>query len=242
MEEEQLKLVDAHDLTPRELNRLLKDSAKRYRKIVVENPGGKHYVAAGLIDDVELEIVGSVGYFVGTMAEGPRITVHGNVGWFAGDNMTSGKLLVEGHAGNGPGQGIYGGLIFIKGDAGDRIGSLMKGGRIVIGGSTGIMTGLYMMGGEIVVLGKLGEYAGESVIGGRIYFAGPEPSLGKNAKVVEVEEGEEEFLRGLLMEGGLEPPYPKLRKIVPESPRPFYKKSSALRVRLVRSRVGIRFK
>ena len=41
-----------------------------------------------LTEDVDIQINGSAGYFVGTMVNGPKIHINGNVGWFAGDNMT----------------------------------------------------------------------------------------------------------------------------------------------------------
>ncbi|MEM3041005.1 MAG: glutamate synthase-related protein [Nitrososphaerota archaeon] len=217
--------IEANDLTTRQLNKALKDLSGRAERILIKDPKGKHHIAAGLCRKVEIDIEGSVGYFVGTMIDGPKIRIHGNAGWFAGDNMTSGEIVVEGHVGNGPGQGIYGGLVVIRGDAGDRAGALMKRGTLIIGGNTGIMTGLYMMGGEIIVLGNIGDYAGESIIGGQIIFTGDAPILGKNAKVVKLIKDEEERVHRCLNEYGFNAS-PPFKKIVPKSPRPFYKSSS----------------
>jgi glutamate synthase domain-containing protein 2/glutamate synthase domain-containing protein 3 len=215
--------IEANNLSTRQLNKAIKDLSRRTERIVIKDPKGKHHIAAGLCRKVEIDIEGSVGYFVGTMIDGPKIRIHGNAGWFAGDNMTSGEIVVDGHAGNGPGQGIYGGLVVVKGDVGDRAGALMKRGTLIIGGNTGIMTGLYMMGGEIIVLGEIGDYAGESIIGGQIIFTGDVPTLGKNAKVVELSEGEEKRVREFLKEYGFNAL--SFKKIVPMSPRPFYKSS-----------------
>lgn len=226
--------IEAKDLSTRQLNKVLRDLSERTKKIKIKNPKGKHHIAAGLCQKVEIDIEGSVGYFVGTMIDGPKIRIHGNAGWFAGDNMTSGEVIVNGHTGNGPGQGMYGGAVVIKGDAGDRVGALMKRGTVVIGGSTGIMTGLYMMGGEIIVLGNLGDYAGESIIGGQIIFTGNASSLGKNAKIVELNQSEDEKVRMLLEEYNLKIPS-CFKKIVPEKPRPFHKEVEKLKARVRRT-------
>lgn len=91
MLEEELKVIDAKNYTIRELNIELKRLSNSFKKIILENPDGKHNIAAGLVKEVELKIRGSVGYFLGTMIEGPEIKVEGNAGWFTGDNMTGGK-------------------------------------------------------------------------------------------------------------------------------------------------------
>lgn len=218
----ELSLINACKMQTRDLNMELRRMVSTYRKISIENPRGIHHIAAGLRGDIEIDIEGSVGYFAGTMIDGPRININGNAGWFLGDNMTAGSIFVNGHAGNGVGQGIYGGNIVVKEDAGDRAGALMKSGNIIIGGDAGIMTGLYMMGGDVLVLGKLSESAGESMIGGRIFFSGSEPQLGKNAKIEDITDEEANLISTLLVGSGISPPN-SLRKIVAENPRYFVK-------------------
>jgi glutamate synthase domain-containing protein 2/glutamate synthase domain-containing protein 3 len=218
----EMKAIDAGNMGTRELNRLLRGSLSSKRAII-ENPRGMHNIAAGLRGRIDIEVSGSVGYFAGTMIEGAELRIRGNAGWFLGDNMTAGSILVSGHAGNGVGQGIYGGTIVVREDAGDRVGALMKNGSIIIGGDTGIMTGLYMMGGEVVVMGRLGDYAGESMIGGKIYFMGTEPTLGKNARVWEVDKQEATHVNDLVAGVGLKLPRSSLKKIVAENPRYFVK-------------------
>jgi len=238
--EEELKVLDAEKYSVRELNIEIKRLSNIVRRIVIENPSGKHHVAAGLTRNVEIEVRGSVGYFLGTMVDGPRIVVKGNSGWFTGDNMTGGKITVEGDAGNGVGQGLYGGEVVVKGDCGDRIGALMKNGTIVVMGDAGIMSGLYMMGGEIVIFGKTGEYTGESIIGGKIFFTGPEPSLGKNAAVEDASEEEALHVNAVLEANGLPGYGGRIRKIVPESRRPFYSNKGALKENVSKSRTRYR--
>ncbi|MBP5700079.1 MAG: tributyrin esterase, partial [Methanobrevibacter sp.] len=104
-------VIDANGMEEKELNRTIKEQAKYNDKLIIDNPDSKHNICAGLTEDVEIEINGSAGYFVGTMAHGPRIHITGNAGWFAGDNMTDGELVIEGTAGDGAGQGIYGGTV-----------------------------------------------------------------------------------------------------------------------------------
>jgi len=214
--------IDAKHLDIRRLNNELKTLSKRTERIVIENPGAKHYIAAGLSQNVEVEVNGPAGYFLGTMIDGPKIRVRGNVGWFAGDNMTFGEIVIDGQAGNGPGQGLYGGVVAIRGDAGERAGALIKQGTIIVGGNTSIMAGLYMMGGEIIALGDLGDYAGESIIGGQILFAGDVSSLGKNAKMTKATESEEEKTLRLLERYCFEASGFTFRKIIPRENRPFY--------------------
>ncbi len=211
----------------RELNRSLRSVVSALKvgepaRVTIEEPSGRHHIAAGLTGLLSIDVNGAVGYFTGTMIDGPELTISGNAGWFLGDNMTKGTICVSGHAGNGAGQGIYGGKIVVKGDAGDRVGALMKGGTIIVGGDTGIMTGLYMMGGEAVILGRLGDYAGESIMGGKIFFSGESPELGKNAKVEPATPAEMTHVAALLAGTGLRNPG-TLSKIVPENPRYFVK-------------------
>ena len=148
-------VIDAKDMDEKELNRAIKQHAKSYDKLIINNPESRHNICAGLIEDVDIEINGSAGYFVGTMVNGAKIHINGNAGWFAGDNMTEGDLVIEGTAGDGAGQGIYGGTVIVKGSTGSRTGEIMKGGTVIIGGNSGFMTGLLMMGGKLIILGDV---------------------------------------------------------------------------------------
>ena len=135
-------VIDAKNMDVKDLNRSIKREAPNHDKIIINNPESQHNICAGLSEDVEIEINGSAGYFVGTMVNGPKIHINGNAGWFAGDNMTEGELIIEGTAGDGAGQGIYGGTVIVKGGTGSRTGEIMKGGTVIIGGNSGYMTGL----------------------------------------------------------------------------------------------------
>jgi glutamate synthase domain-containing protein 3 len=163
------------------------------------------------------------------MIHGAKIHIQGNAGWFAADNMTDGEVIIEGSAGDGVGQGIYGGVVVVKKDVGSRTGEIMKNGTIIIGGSSGFMSGLFMMGGRIIVMGDISEDAGESIIRGTIYVGGEIKSLGKNAKIEQLEQEEIKELKDLLPVYGFnlnESQFKKFRKIVPRSKRPFYGKET----------------
>ena len=64
-------VIDANGMNEKELNRTIKEQAKYHDKLIIDNPDSKHNICAGLTEDVEIEINGSAGYFVGTMAHGP---------------------------------------------------------------------------------------------------------------------------------------------------------------------------
>ncbi|WP_456482315.1 GltB/FmdC/FwdC-like GXGXG domain-containing protein [Methanopyrus sp.] len=219
------KVIDCRGKEPRDINSALKTYAREYDRIVLKNPGAKHYIAAGLTEEVEVIIKGSVGYYVGTMIHGPRILVEGNAGWYPGDNVTKGEIVIEGHAGDGVGQGMYGGTVVVRGDAGSRVGQIMKNGTVIVGGDVEIMTGMYMMGGTIVVLGDAGTYTGESMLRGEIYVLGEVEELGKNAEIVDPDGEDIERVWELVRAYDFDVTRDDLKaltKVVPKSKRPFY--------------------
>ena len=99
-------VIDAKNIDEKELNRTIKEQATHHNKLIINNPDSKHNICAGLNEDVDIKINGSVGYFVGTMVNGANIHVNGNAGWFVGDNMTKGELIIEGTAGDGVELGV----------------------------------------------------------------------------------------------------------------------------------------
>lgn len=210
-------VIDAKDMDAKELNRTIKEHAVNYDKLIIENPESKHNICAGVSEDVDIQINGSAGYFVGTMVNGPKIHVNGNAGWFAGDNMTKGELIIEGTAGDGAGQGIYGGVVLVKGSVGSRTGEIMKGGTVIIGGNSGYMTGLLMMGGRLIILGDVTDDVGESIMRGSIYVLGDVKSLGKNAVMEKTTSEDQNNLKEILTKYGFEltdMDYKKFKKIV----------------------------
>ena len=208
-------IINAKDMEEKELNRAIKEQAAHHDKLIINNPESRHNICAGLSEDVDIEINGSAGYFVGTMVNGPKIHINGNAGWFAGDNMTKGELIIEGTAGDGAGQGIYGGTVLVKGSTGSRTGEIMKGGTVIIGGNSGFMTGLLMMGGNLIILGDVTDDVGESIMRGSIYVLGEVKSLGKNAIMEETTDEDLKDLEETLTKYGFEDiDYSNFKKIV----------------------------
>ncbi len=221
--------INAQQKTPREINRAIKQASQENDRIIIENPNAMHYLIAGLSKPVDVVVDGSAGYFAATMIHGARVHINGNAGWFPADNMTEGEVIIDGSAGDGVGQGIYGGTVVVRKDVGSRTGEIMKNGTIIVGGNSGFMSGLFMMGGRIIVLGDISDDAGESIIRGTIYVGGEIKSLGKNAKIEELEEEERAELKELLENYDFhleEADYQKFHKIVPRSARPFYGQES----------------
>ncbi len=217
-------IIDAQGLSPREINKKIKEfSQDGSGKVEIKNLSSRHYLVLGISGDIDIYVDGSVGFYAGSMIDGPKLYVNGNSDWFTGDNMTSGEIIINGHAGNGLGQGIYGGTIVSMKDAGDRVGALMKNGTIIVNGNVGVMTGLYMMGGRLIVLGDLGDYTGESIIGGSIVFSGKVKSFGKNATLTDFEDGERDEVLEILDRYKVKVNSQTLKKIGIKEKRPFYK-------------------
>ena len=210
-------VIDAKNMDEKELNRTIKQQAPSHDRIIINNPESRHNICAGLTEEVDIQINGSAGYFVGTMVNGANIHITGNAGWFAGDNMTEGELVIEGTAGDGAGQGIYGGTVIVKGSTGSRTGEIMKGGTVIIGGNSGFMTGLLMMGGKLIILGDVTDDVGESIMRGTIYVLGDVKSLGKNAVMDKTTPEDKKELEEILTEYGFEltdSDYENFKKIV----------------------------
>ena len=63
-------VIDAKNMDEKELNRTIKEQAVSHDKLIINNPESKHNICAGLTEDVDIQINGSAGYFVGTMVNG----------------------------------------------------------------------------------------------------------------------------------------------------------------------------
>lgn len=172
--------VDLAHSSVRELNAALhaQGVAARQPRWLVLNPAGRHNVACGLDDDLDVEIEGHVGYYCAGMNQRARVTVHGNAGTGVAENMMSGSVRVCGNASQSAGATAHGGLLVIEGDASARCGISMKGVDIVVGGSVGHMSAFMAQAGRLVVCGDAGEALGDSLYETRIYVRGAVASLG----------------------------------------------------------------
>lgn len=179
-------VVDCDGKNTREINRIIRGLiADGQRAINVRNPGGRHNLAVGLIDQVSLTFDGPAGYFLGGMMDGPRLHVAGNCGWSVGEDMLSGEIVIDGYAGNSAAAAMRGGTVVIRGDAGARTAVSMKGGLLIVGGSVGYMSAFMMQKGTIIICGDAGPAIGDSIYEGQIFVAGSIAQPGNDAVVSE---------------------------------------------------------
>ena len=75
------RTFDLAHATVRELNQFLHRElpSTAVRRVTVENPGGRHAIAAGLDAPVEVDVRGHGGYYLAGMNQHAHVTVHGNV-------------------------------------------------------------------------------------------------------------------------------------------------------------------
>lgn len=169
----------------RDLNHFLHRelAASGVRHLDVLNPGGKHAIAAGVDQPVDIDVRGHGGYYLAGMNQHARITVHGNVGWGVAENMMSGFVRVKGFASESAGASGHGGTLVIEGDASLRCGISMKGIDIVVGGRVGNFSAFMAQAGHLVVCGDAGDALGDSLYEAVIYVRGRIKSLGADAQV-----------------------------------------------------------
>ncbi len=199
--------IDAEGLGAREINRQITEKMHDgYGSITVLNPGAKHSLGVGILNRLNLNFQGSLGYFGCGLSDGPNISVSGRVGWSCAENMMSGAVVIEKNAGSTFGAAIRGGDLVCKGDVGSRTGIDMKGGTIIVGGRTGAFSGFMMQRGRMVVLGDAGPNLGDSMYDGIIYVGGKIAGLGVDAVDAELTELECQWLKRKLDLYGLEAP------------------------------------
>lgn len=179
--------LDCRELTTTEINRVLRELPDGSVAHVVE-PWGRHNLAVGLTNRVDIRIEGDAGYFIGGLGEGPDVTVDGFVGWSVAENLMSGTVRVRGNASECAGASAHGGLLVIEGDASSRAGISLKGGTVVVGGDVGHMSGFMAQAGTILVGGDAGHALGDSLYETVIYVAGSIASLGSDARVEDLTE------------------------------------------------------
>lgn len=151
-------------------------------RVEIVHPDGAHNLAVGLDADLDVEIRGHAGYFVGGMNKRARITVDGSVGWSVAENIMSGTVRVRGNASECAGASGRGGLLVIEGDAAARCGISMKGCDIVVGGDVGHASAFMAQTGTLVVCGDAGAGLGDSLYEATIYVRGRIEGLGADAR------------------------------------------------------------
>ena len=190
--------LDLGRMSVRELNQFLHHKLSGVEQVEVLHPNGMHNLAVGVDADVDIDIRGHAGYFIGGMNKRARITVHGSVGWSVAENIMSGMVCVRGNASECAGASGHGGLVVIEGNASSRCGISMKGCDIVVGGSVGHVSAFMAQAGRLVVCGDAGPGLGDSLYEAVLYIRGRVHSLGADAQEEPMQEVDIAAVRDLL--------------------------------------------
>lgn len=201
-----MQTVDLAATPLRDLNRrlhaLAPDTNETHWR--VENPAGRHAIAAGLNTPVTVEIAGHAGYYCAGMNQHATVVVEGNAGVGVAENMMSGKVHVKGDASQSAGATAHGGLLVIDGNASARCGISMKGIDIVVKGSIGPMSAFMAQAGALVVLGDAGDALGDSIYEARLYVRGTVKGLGADCIEKPMEAEHLQQVAALLAAAGVE--------------------------------------
>jgi glutamate synthase domain-containing protein 3 len=196
--------VDLGTTPLRELNatlhKLRPDTNERHW--IIDQPAGRHAIAAGLDAPITVEINGPVGYYCAGMNKQATVLVHGNAGTGVAENMMSGFVHVEGDASQSAGATGRGGLLRIDGNASSRCGISMKGIDIVVGGSVGHMSAFMAQAGTLVVFGDAGDALGDSIYEARLFVRGSVKSLGSDCIEKEMRDEHRQVLHEVLTRAG----------------------------------------
>lgn len=182
------------------LHRLTPETNERHW--VIDNPAGRHAIAAGLDAPVTVEINGPVGYYCAGMNKLATVEVHGSAGVGVAENMMSGFVHVFGDASQSAGATGRGGLLRIDGNASSRCGISMKGIDIVVKGSVGHMSAFMAQAGNLVVFGDAGDALGDSIYEARLYVHGRVKSLGADCIEKEMREEHKAAVHDVLTRAG----------------------------------------
>ncbi|MFT4608253.1 MAG: glutamate synthase domain-containing protein 3, partial [Urechidicola sp.] len=101
---------DAADMEITDINLKIRNLMKSgHGTITVLNPRAKHSLGVGIINKLNLNFEGSLGYFGGGCTDGANIHISGRVGWSCAENMMAGTIVIEKNAGSLFGAAIRGG-------------------------------------------------------------------------------------------------------------------------------------
>jgi glutamate synthase domain-containing protein 3 len=234
--------IDAQELYYKDLNTILRGlDAEGAEKIEIDNVYGQRYIGTDLKNKIKIDIYGTPGNDLAAFMDGPFIEVHGNAQDCTGNTMNDGEIVVHGRAGDITGYGMRGGKMFIRDDVGYRVGIHMKEYMnkkpyMVVGGTGQDFLGEYMAGGVLVILGlnlKKNEkhkarFVGTGMHAGIIYVRGEMTNLGKEVKIMDVNEKDLDQIKDLVGEycNHFNADFEKIMsgkfmKIVPYSSRPY---------------------
>jgi glutamate synthase domain-containing protein 3 len=208
-------VIDCTNLSTRKINQQLKAlAADNIPAVKVLNPTGRHNLAVGIEQPINIQFQGSVGYYCGGLSDGVNIEVFGACGWSVGENLMSGKILVHGNASANAAASAHGGKICILGNAGTRAGISLKGATLIITGNVGYGSAFMMQQGCMIVCGNAGENLADSIYDGVIYVGGNVTSLGADAKIELMSEDDWQLLEQELQPLGINSHNYDFKKIV----------------------------
>ncbi|MEI4233622.1 GXGXG domain-containing protein [Roseovarius sp. D22-M7] len=167
----------------------------------IVNPRGSHAIAVGIDAPIEVDVMGSTGYYCAGMNKLATVHVHGSAGPGVAENMMSGTVVIDGDASQYAGATGRGGTLVIKGNASSRCGISMKGIDIVVHGNVGHMSAFMGQSGNLVVCGDAGDALGDSLYEARLFVRGSVKSLGADCIEKEMRPEHIEILRDLLARG-----------------------------------------
>ncbi len=206
-----MRTIDLNSTSLRELNDILhkQTAGTNETQWEIVNPKGSHAVAVGVDAPLNIDIKGSVGYYVAGMNKQANITVHGSAGPGAAENMMSGKVIVKGDVSQYAGATGRGGILVVEGNASSRCGISMKGIDIVVKGNIGHMSAFMAQTGNLVVFGDAGDALGDSIYEARLFVRGTVKSLGADCIEKEMRDEHLELIDNLLKRSGLNGVKPK---------------------------------
>ena len=191
-------VIDCTHLSTREINQKLKALASEgIPKVKLLNPSGRHNLAVGIAHPIAIHIQGPVGYYCGGLSEEVNIEVFGPCGWSVGENFMSGSIVIHGNASANAAASAHGGKICILGDAGARAGISLKGGTLIVTGNVGYGSAFMMQQGCMIVCGNSGPNLADSIYDGVIYVGGTVDSLGADAQLEPMSDGDWQVLEQL---------------------------------------------
>ena len=138
--------------------------AKGWRRFILYRVQGQRLISSAVTgatntDDLEIDVYGIPGEYLGAFMQGGTIRVHGNAQNFAAMCMHHGNLHIFGNAGKVCGYASKGGEVIVLGDIVDRA-------------WTNSVNDTRCQNLQVSVLGSASKYCGESLMGGDFLFMG----------------------------------------------------------------------
>ena len=197
-----MKTLDLKSLSLREVNSTLQETSQK-TDWIIKNPMGKHALAVGLNNPINVKIDGSVGYYCGGMNKKANIVVNGSVGPGVAENMMCGSVKVKGNASQYAGASAHGGTLIIEGNSSSRCGISMKGIDIIVRGSVGHMSAFMAQAGNLVICGDAGDALGDSIYEANIFVLGAIKSLGADCIEKKMKKSHKDLLKKLLKKASI---------------------------------------